>query len=332
MEKYSFFSSVNGDRRYKAEDWANYFNKFITNGYFPNVANNLQVTADRNRMQITLKPGAAWINGYMYQNTEDLLLNVDTADGVVKRIDRVVLRCDFVERKIRAYVKKGVFAANPVAPTLQRDADAHELAVAEILVRNGVVVINQEDVTDIRLNIQTCGVVNSLIQVDTSKVFDQYMDWLTRTKQKHDQDTQNIINQFTSFTEAEKQRYKNEFTNWFNNLKVVLDGNVAGNLMNEITKTNERCDSISQTLNASLEPLNVSHSGKDNNGVFTTVEWRTKNNVLRRRSVLSDPDLDVNYRTQTVTKYAKDGVTVYSIDIYKRVFDDEGDLISEVLQ
>ncbi|MGR5876778.1 hypothetical protein ACT7C3_11385 [Bacillus pacificus] len=48
MEKFSFFGSVNGDRKYKAEDWANYFNKFITNGYFPNVASNLQVMADRN--------------------------------------------------------------------------------------------------------------------------------------------------------------------------------------------------------------------------------------------------------------------------------------------
>ncbi|MFJ8216234.1 hypothetical protein [Bacillus cereus] len=332
MEKSSFFSSVNGDRRYKAEDWANYFNKFITNGYFPNVGSNLQVIADRNRMQITLKPGSAWINGYMYQNTEDLVLNVDTADGVVKRIDRVVLRCDFVERRIRAYIKKGVFAANPVAPTLQRDADAHELAVAEILVRNGVVVINQEDVTDIRLNIQTCGVVNSLIQVDTTTIFNQYLDWLTRTKQKHEQDTQNIINQFTTFTEAEKQRYKNDFTTWFNNLKIVLDGNVAGNLMNEITKTNVRCDNISQKLDESLEPLNVSRLGKDNNGIFTTVEWRTKNNMLRKRAVLSDPDSDLNYRSQSVTNFGKDGTTVISTEVYKRIFDDEGDLISEVVQ
>ena len=34
MEFSSFFNSVGGDRKYKAEDWAEYFGSFIGNGVF----------------------------------------------------------------------------------------------------------------------------------------------------------------------------------------------------------------------------------------------------------------------------------------------------------
>ncbi|MGH4125286.1 MAG: hypothetical protein ACREV6_20405 [Clostridium sp.] len=41
MEKSSFFNSVEGDRKYKASDFASYFNSLLTNGVFPNPSTNL---------------------------------------------------------------------------------------------------------------------------------------------------------------------------------------------------------------------------------------------------------------------------------------------------
>lgn len=264
MEKFSFFNSVNGDRRYKAEDWANYFNKFITNGYFPNIASNLQVIASGTNMKVTLRAGAAWINGYMYNNTADLELTIQTADAVNSRKDRVVLRLDHEKRDIRAYVKKGTPSSSPVAPALQRDADAYELAVAEVYVRNGVVVITQEAVTDVRLNKDLCGVVNSLLQADTTMIFNQYWDWFVRTKQKYEEDNSVIMSDFRKFMEDEKKRYNTEFTTWFQNLKNVLDTNTAGNLLNEINKINDKwnatlteLDKKSQALQHGLNVLNA---------------------------------------------------------------------------
>ena len=103
MEKSSFFNAhlENGvyDRTYQAEDFAKYFSTFIGNGVFPNPSTNCQVTANDN-MTIKLQPGLAWINGYLYQNTDELQLTVDPADGVLNRQDRVVLRLDFVNREI----------------------------------------------------------------------------------------------------------------------------------------------------------------------------------------------------------------------------------------
>ncbi len=42
MQKSMFFNSSQGDRVYKAEDWADYFSSFIGNGVFPNPSSGLQ--------------------------------------------------------------------------------------------------------------------------------------------------------------------------------------------------------------------------------------------------------------------------------------------------
>lgn len=319
MEKFSFFNSVNGDRRYKAEDWANYFNKFITNGYFPNIASNLQVIASGTNMKVTLRAGAAWINGYMYQNTTDFDLTIQTADAVNSRKDRVVLRLDHEKREIKAYVKKGTPSSSPVSPALQRDADAYELAVAEVHVRNGVVVITQEAVTDVRLNKDLCGVVNSLLQADTTMIFNQYWDWFVRTKQKYEEDNSAIMSDFRKFMEDEKNRYYTEFMAWFQNLKNVLDSNTAGNLLNEINKINDKwnatlveLDKKSQLLQHGLNvvnapvssPLNIEIQGRTLVNLAGTISsaWKGTNT----ESVVDDTTI-FKYKKSYKTKTSSNG-------------------------
>ncbi len=211
MEKSSFFNSVNGDRKYDTKDWANYFNKFITNGVFPSPSSNLQVVTG-DGMNVIVKAGPAWINGYCYENTSDLTLAIEAADGVLNRIDRVVIRLDTIGRQITAAVKKGTFASSPVAPTLQRDADAYELGIADISIAKGTVSISQVNISDLRLNNSLCGVVNSLIQVDTESLFIEYEAGM---KQKTDD--------FTA-----------DFLTWFQTIQNTLSDDVTGNLLNLI--------------------------------------------------------------------------------------------------
>lgn len=122
MEKSSFFNSVSHDRTYKAEDWAEYFASFIGNGVFPVPSTGLQVVAN-DGMKLNVKTGKAWINGYFYFNTGDLAVELDTADGQLNRIDRVVVRWDLTNRVMSVKVKSSSFSASPTAPALQRDAD-----------------------------------------------------------------------------------------------------------------------------------------------------------------------------------------------------------------
>ena len=246
-EKSSFFTSLNGDRRYKASDFAEYFKTFIGNGVFPNPSTNLQVIANGD-MTLTLSPGYAWLNGYMYSNTDDLVLTIDHADSALKRIDRVVIRCDYVNREIRSYVKKGIFSQNPSAPVLTRDTDAYELCIAEIQIDNGVVAIQSSKITDTRLNTEICGIVTQTInEIDTTTLYNQLQShiqeksldmstWITEAKEY-----------FSNWLRDTQNEYNNEFNNWFDTIKDALDGDVAGNLLNEINKLKETINNMELT-------------------------------------------------------------------------------------
>ncbi|MCC5416499.1 hypothetical protein [Clostridium botulinum] len=226
MEKSFAFNSINGDRKYKAEDFASYFASFIGNGVFPNPSTSLQVISN-NDMSVTDKPGKGWINGFYYQNTDNFILKLDVADGVLNRIDRVVLRLDFNKRSINLYIKKGVFASNPVAPTLQRDADAYELGLADVKVNAGVIKITQADITDLRLDKNTCGIVHGVVdQVDITTIFNQY----------------------TERFKIKSEEFEKEFQVWLKTLKDVLGEDTAGNLLNLITKNTESIKEINTQL------------------------------------------------------------------------------------
>ena len=91
-----FFDSIDGEdeRFYTADEFAEYFRQFISNGIF-NGGDNLRVFTGGTDMSINIKEGYAWIEGYLYKiENEDLKLTLDAADPILNRIDRIVIRLD----------------------------------------------------------------------------------------------------------------------------------------------------------------------------------------------------------------------------------------------
>lgn len=258
MEKSSFFDSVNvggvWDRPWRAPNFASYFASFIGNGVFPNPSNNLQVIANDD-MTVTVKAGKGWINGYYYENTDDLILSIDVADGVLDRIDTVVLQYrGLVDdgRKIVVQIKKGDYKSDPVAQSLQRDSDIYELKLADIIINHGAIKITQADITDTRLDKSVCGVVSQMVQtVDTTTLFNQYKSW-------YEQTTGKAIKDITAF----EVQFKTDTIAWLNGLKEVLDKNTAANLLNLINelKSTTYTKSQTDTLIASRTGVNASAS------------------------------------------------------------------------
>lgn len=201
----SFFNSVNGDRRYLAYNFAEYFASFIGNGVFANPSNAFQVYEKEN-MIVNVKAGKAWINGYIAVNDGDYNLTITNADGVLNRIDRIVLRLDFNVRAINIAVKKGAFASTPVAPTLQRDAEVYELVLADVYVGKGITRITQSNITDQRMNKALCGVVKGTVdQIDTTDLFNQYgsafQEWFETVKNYlNDTAVGNVANKLAEHT------------------------------------------------------------------------------------------------------------------------------------
>lgn len=173
-EKSSFFNSIGRDRTYKAEDWAAYFATFLSNGVFPNPANQLQVLSGTG-MTVTLQTGAAFINGYRYKNDSELALTLPVAPAALNRLDRVIVRWDRTERRMYAAILQGAEATNPTGAALTRDADFWELCLAEILVEAGVTEISQSKIKDTRQNKELCGLVGWMLDdIDFTGLFAQY--------------------------------------------------------------------------------------------------------------------------------------------------------------
>ncbi|MDR4987149.1 hypothetical protein RGU74_27010 [Bacillus cereus] len=112
---------------------------------------------------------------------------------------------------------------------------------------------------------------------------------------------------------------------------LALDQKITTN-KNNITTLETKVTDNTKKVDGLLEPLSVYKTLKDANGIYKTVEWKTKGGILRKKSVLSDPDANGNYLTQTITKYADNGTTVIETQVFKPTYDSDGDVMSEVLQ
>ena len=293
MEKSSFFNSVSHDRTYRAEDWAEYFASFIGNGVFPVPSTGLQVVVD-NGMNLLLKAGKAWINGYFYNNTSDLTITIGTADGQLNRIDRIVVRWDLTNRIISAKVKSSAYSASPTAPALQRDADIYELALADVYVGAGVTAITQSNITDQRLNTSLCGVVAAVVdQIDTEAFNAQLQAWFAEYQSLSAAEYNTLVSYMNSLKLQGNTQYDAfeqhmadfetqaaaEFNSWFAGLQDVLDENTAANLMNITNALDARVDLIEAVIfnDISENPFLILFD--DLSGVSSTGVW---NEALQR--------------------------------------------------
>ena len=293
MEKSSFFNSVSHDRTYRAEDWAEYFASFIGNGVFPVPSTGLQVVVD-NGMNLLLKAGKAWINGYFYNNTSDLTITIGTADGQLNRIDRIVVRWDLTNRIISAEVKSSAYSASPTAPALQRDADIYELALADVYVGAGVTTITQSNITDQRLNTSLCGVVAAVVdQIDTEAFNAQLQAWFAEYQSLSAAEYNTLVSYMNSLKLQGNTQYDAfeqhmadfeaqaaaEFNSWFKGLQDVLDENAAANLMNVTNALAARVDLIEAVIFNDITENPFLILFDDLSGVSSTGVW---NEALQR--------------------------------------------------
>ena len=186
MVTYGFFDSIDGDRRYSADDISNFFLKLISDGVFATPANSMQVLASSG-MTIKVSPGWGFIKCKWINNDADCFLTLDASDIILNRADRIVLRLNRTNRNIEIAVKKGTPAENAYAPELQRDDTIWELSLAYVYIWAGQTEIVQANIGDERGYSELCGWVTGLIhQIDTTNLFTQYdsafWNWFNSTK------------------------------------------------------------------------------------------------------------------------------------------------------
>lgn len=175
MNKFGFFNSMSGDRKYDADDISNFFFNLISDGVLANPADNLKVV-QRSGMTVSVEAGYAMIKAKYYKAESANVLTIDPADADNPRIDRVCIGLNYSARNLSLYVKKGTAAASPTAPELTRTAGVlWEICLAEIAVGAGATAITTADITDKRADTTLCGYITGLIeQIDTTDLFAQF--------------------------------------------------------------------------------------------------------------------------------------------------------------
>ena len=149
------FTSVTGDRQYSAGEWRDYFTSLLTNGVVVANLNTLKVNpqAVANKT-VFVDTGSIVIKGCMriLEATQNVTITDNTSGNA--RIDRIVARLNYTDRKIEFAVLTGTPAGSPVAPTLTQNTTVWELSLAQIAVANGFSTIIVGNITDQRTYMQ----------------------------------------------------------------------------------------------------------------------------------------------------------------------------------
>lgn len=240
MERSGLFNSENGDRKYSAKAIARLVSMIMANGVFNNPANNLEVEAIENSMKVKINSGRAVINGYWYENTNEigdeltLTLPSDSNGDVIYNI---VLRLSNDDRLIRAYSVKGESNKSPLAPILTRNDDIYEICLANVLIKEGQTFIKQSDITDTRLEDRVCGITRRPFEkISTEEVFRQFQAWFNEQKDTYGIDLKKWQNEHKEEYSKFEEEQKKSFEDWFAKVVKILGENPNTNLINEMDK------------------------------------------------------------------------------------------------
>lgn len=164
---------------------------------------NFAVTADGSGMAVTLQPGYGWLKrdahwGVAVWTDAPVTLALDAADGVLSRIDVIVLQLDKDANTAQPVLRKGAYSNAPAFTAPVRNTHADEIYVATVLVRPGAVAITQADITDQRLNETYCGLMrDGVTGIPTQQLYAQWAAFCAQTEETFDSWFGRIKEQFT---------------------------------------------------------------------------------------------------------------------------------------
>lgn len=120
--------------------------------------------------------GVVWWNDSMAVNGEMLTLQIDPADGVLNRIDRVIVEWQTTNYVAYPEIKilKGALSSTAVAPSLTNNSTIRQISLARINIDAGTTTITASMITDERLDPSVCGLVTDQVSIDTSTMHSQF--------------------------------------------------------------------------------------------------------------------------------------------------------------
>lgn len=229
-----FFNSLNGDRRYNAEQMSAIFDGIINDGVFANIGTSFGVQVDSGNI-ITVGIGRAWFNSTWLFNDAILPIMADGSEVLLDRYDAVVIEINHSDSVRAGNIKivKGTPSSTPQYPTMIHTVDVNQYPLAYIYRKAGAASITQANITSM-IGTSSCPYITGILQVQNidnivAQWGDQWAQWFT-------EQTYASNNQMTSWIDQKQM----EFNTWFGNLQAILDGDVAAKLAEDILELQNR--------------------------------------------------------------------------------------------
>lgn len=158
-----------------------------TSGVFAAAQNAAVAAMDTPGMGITVCDGTGWMtdaggNGVVWWNDTEktsgqkLQLEIDMADGVLNRIDRIIVEWKTINYADLPEIKvlKGTASSTAEAPALTNNSTVRQISLARVSVTAGITAITARMITDERLDPSVCGLVTDGLSIDTTTINAQY--------------------------------------------------------------------------------------------------------------------------------------------------------------
>lgn len=153
MQTYFPFDSGQGGNITETQ-WTKMARHWRETGVIKGESYELYVYADSTGRQVKVRPGAAWIKGHYFESDAEETLGIGNADFTNPRIDRVIVRLDWITNTIQLAILQGVPAVSPTAPALTQNSSRWEIGLAQIQVNPAISTIEADKVTDERFTSQ----------------------------------------------------------------------------------------------------------------------------------------------------------------------------------
>lgn len=229
-----FFNSLNGDRRYNAEQMSAIFDGIINDGVFANIGTAFDVKADTGNI-VTVGIGRAWFNSTWLLNDAILPITAGASEVLLDRYDAVVIEIDHSDSVRAGSIKiiQGTPSSDPTYPTMASTLHVHQYPLAYIYRKAGSSKITQSNITNM-IGTSSCPYITGILRVQNiDKIVaqwkDQWTQWFTEQT--------SVGNDQMASWMGQKQT---EFNAWFENLQTMLDGDVATKLAEDILELQNR--------------------------------------------------------------------------------------------
>lgn len=256
---YGFYNSVNGDRKYNAQQFGKMFDGLIGDGIYATIGTAMMVKASAG-MEVVVGTGRAWFNQTWTENDSLLVVEIPQSELLLDRIDAVVLRVSQTDdtRTNSIEVVKGTPSSEePAKPVLKKGNDIYEYPLCYVFVERGATEIIQSNITN-TVGTSECPFVTGIIEtINIDGLIDQWQDewdhWVNDT----------VI-------EFEENRQQ-EFDLWFDTIRDQLSEDAAGNLQNQIYDLYDKNEFFGELIVTS-EEYNGSLQTKLNEHILNTAE------------------------------------------------------------